>query len=250
MQTTQEFISAIKEDYAPDWSPVKLLSYADRAQRYLFSNNCAQTTFINGSDPDFPIPYLQTVDSTLQYTINEANLKDSAGSAVSLTSGGYTIVPRVARRVFIALSDVSGYNEAQMFIGRDFDWSGLNPYWAKTLYGLRFYMIPVDIRAASGLEAAKVTFLENPGDTTDRYLVEFYYGPVKLSGLTIPFSFDIDRWEDAMRDGVAGYIEMSRNGKSDRLDKFQNYWKRRFLNSLNEHMEEKKPLVVEERPYG
>jgi hypothetical protein len=249
---TQQLVSLLKNDFAPGYARTKLLSYLARAQNELFNSDCAQTKFYNGSDSVFPVPILSTTAGTLKYTLSESNLVDSDGNAISLTQNGYDVTIRRIARVFINVSSLStAYDNT--FIGRTFDWSGVNESWSKKVYNIRYREVPAILFDATYAEGAHLVFAEDPGTHTDKYYVEFYTYPISLDSELIPMSVDIDKWAEALIKAVRGYIEESRNGRTDLLDgpaytgSFRRYWLPKFRNSENFGTEMKQPYVFETR---
>ena len=245
MLNTRELVSVINNDYAPSWSREKILYFLDRALRDVYNHDCAQTVFLNSSDDTFPIPFLSTTDGTLEYIPSASNLLDSDGSAVSLEWNGYTVVPRRIRRVFVQTGNISTTYDNK-FIGRDFDWFGINNSWART-ERISFQEVPGVLYNQSGIQNARVVFAENPGTHTDKFYIEFYIGPVPLSSESIPMSIDADTFEMELINVVMGYIEDARNGSSQRLDKWRLVDKPRIRSSLNAGAQQRKPYVFPTR---
>lgn len=222
---TQQLVALLKEDYAPGYSNLKLLSYIERAQNEMFNNDCEQMLFTNVSDPIFPVPFLATTDGELNYTPSVSNLVDSSGSPIALTVNGYKNSP-------------DGITYSNRFMGDNFSWCGVNDRW-RNLNDVSYSEIPIVAYDKSDIRDAGFTFVENPGDSTDRFYIEFYFGAVSLDSEQIPLSVDGDRWCEAFIMAVRGYIELSRNGRSELLDgpantgSFRRYWIPKFRSSLN-----------------
>lgn len=249
---TQQLVSLLKEDHAPGYSRTKLLSYIARAQNELFNKDCAQMLFMNGDDDSFPIPILKTTSGTLKYTPSASNLVDSDGDAIALTKNGYTVSIRRIVRVFVNMSSYSTAYD-NVFVGRQFDWAGLNDNWSRRIYNIRYQEVPMQPFDKTNNEDAYLVFADDPGTTTDKYYIEFYYGPVSLDSEQIPLSVDGDTWVEAFIKAVRGYIEESRNGRSELLDgpknigSFRNYWIPMFRNSRNMGIQNRRPYVFETR---
>lgn len=246
--TTQDFITRIKDDYAPDLSRSKILDLTDIIQQQLFAQDAAQMTWLNGSDDSFPIPFLQTTSGTLEYEISSSTLLDSDGNAVSLTWGGYSVVPRKIKRVFIQSSGVANYSKS--FYGERFDWSGLNDTWSRQLLKIRFYEVPGIPFDKTNMRNCTWQFSEDPGTSTGTYYVEFYVGAVPLTSESIDFTIDATEWYGALRDGVVGEIEDIKYGRSDKQNKFRDYWKPRFRNAQQAGMSRRKPVQMPIRECG
>jgi hypothetical protein len=245
---TQQLVSLIKEDFAPGYARTKILSYITRAQNELFNNDCAQTKFINGNDDSFPVPILSTTAGTLKYTPSASNLVDSGGDPISLAINGYDVDIRRIARVFINVSNIpSAYDN--IFIGRTFDWAGINNNWSRRVYDIRYQEVPAIFYDYSLAEDAYLVFAEDPGTHTDKYYIEFYYFPIDLDSESIPLTIDSGKWTEAIIRAVRGYIEESRNGRSELLDgsantgSFRNYWIPKFRNNMNAGIEQKSPYV-------
>lgn len=241
MPNTRELVSIIKQDYAPDWGVPKILELLDRAQRFLMKNDCAQTVWLNEDDPSFPFPIFPTTSGTLSYAMNPSNLVDSDGNPLTPTIGGYNVNIRRIKHIFIVVGSMANSNYDRKFFGEQFSLTGINEYWSQRLYRLSFYKVPGDIRDATGLnQYPRFIFHEDPGSWSDRFYAECFYDPVPLSSLDIPLSLDGDKWEMELIDGVVGYIEDMENGKSERLERFQGKHLRKFMNTMNEHMNERR----------
>lgn len=240
MPNTQELLGIIKEDFAPDWGIPKLTQLLDRAQRYLMMNDCAQTVYLNRDDTVFPFPILSTTENNLKYDIDSTTLVDSSGNAVTPQINGYNVRLRRVRHLFIMVSDLASSNYDKKFYGAQIFPFGLNEYWSQRLYRVSYYKVPCDIREASGLkDVPHITFFENQGTHDDRIFVEAFYDPYELTDYNTPLSLDGNKWEEALIDGVVGYIEDMENGRSERLEKFRTYWKKQFMNEGNAHVDER-----------
>lgn len=249
---TQQLVSLIKEDFAPSYSRTRILSYIERAQNELFNHDCAQTKFINKNDDSFPVPILSTTAGTLKYVLSESNLVDSDGNAIDLAVNGYDITIRRIARVFVNVATLTTPYD-NIFIGREFDWAGINSNWSRKLYDIRYQEVPVILYDYSPVEGAHLVFVEDPGTYDDKYYVEFYYFPVSLDSEQIPLTVDPNKWTEAIIKAVRGYIEESRNGRSELLDasaaygSFRNYWIPKFRNNSNFGTEKKTPFVFDTR---
>lgn len=250
MPSTQELVSIIKNDYAPDWSRSKILELLNRAQKRLFNQDTEQSTWYNPNDDEFPFPILKTTAETLEYEITGSNLVDMNGNALSITQNGYAVTCRRIKHIFIMVASLSNSNYDRKFYGEQFNLTGINEYWSQRLYRLSFYKVPGNLFDKTNLQNARFLFHEDPGTYADRYFVEFYYNPIELTSESIPLSLDGDKWEMALIDGTVGYIEDIENGKSDRMNKFETYWMRKFLSSQNENSDERRPFQMLVREAG
>lgn len=220
-----------------------------RAQNEVFNQDTQETIFVNGSDDTNPLPLISTTAGTLKYTPSASNLVDSDGNAISLTVNGYAVSIRKILHVFINTSDLSQYNNT--YVGRIFQWSGTNDNWTRKLYKARYREVPLAANhPKSAAEDAYFVFAEDPGTHADWYYVEFYFGPIDLTAETIPMSFDTDKWFEAVLEGVLGYAELSKNGRSEHLDRFRQYWIPKIRSEFNHSMTDRRPFVFESRDAG
>lgn len=246
MPTTTELVASLL-DFLPDYSVAKRLEYLNRAQNRLWNNDCAPHVFLNYSDPAFPIPYLSTTEDTLSYNLSSATLLDSAGSSVALTVGGYAVIPRKVKQVFVDAS--SFINSTNLFYGRDFMWAGINNTW-QNIESSIFQKVTTILEPVNGVQGARVTFPDDPGTHTDRYYVEFYYRCPQLTAVSVPMFVDATEWEMALIDGAVGYAEMVENGESRKYDKFEKYWVPKYTGRANALHEERSPASITQRPCG
>jgi hypothetical protein len=245
-------VTAIKEEYLPDLSRTTILDNLDRVQRVLFGNDCAQTTFFNTADGDFPYPLLSTTSGNLSYLINASTLVDSDGNAVSLTRGGYTITIRRVKRLFMVISLSSSSSDVYKWYGEPCSVIGINPYWHNKWYHSEFYEVPAAITDKSNLEAPRVTFLSDPGTYDDRYYVECFIDPVSLSSESIPLTLDGSRWEEALIEGVVGFVKrwQTPDNPSPYYDRFMNYHVKKFQCYMNEGADQLRPVKIKRRECG
>lgn len=235
MLTTQELASEIKLYYAPEWDREVIVEFIRKAQLGLCLLDSREMVFWNRSDPLFPIPYMKTEAGRLEYEVGDygdgtTGLLDSDGNEIEMeiTREGvaYPIQARRIRNVFEERLTWSGPTEGVAI--SDQWYYGQTDAPTDRFKGIGF--VPDDIQ---GTTNAKVTFLDDPGDTTDRYFVSFYHTPIDLQSDTIPLTIDGDTWRQALIDGAVGFIEDIENGESKRLDKFEKKWKIKFLNHVS-----------------
>lgn len=244
--STQELVSTIKSDFAPDVSRTRILSYLNRAQRELFNSDCAQMVFLNDADPAFPFPLLSTIAGTLGYNIIQGNLLDSTGAVIPFTKtdgsgNARAIICRKIKHIFLMVNALEASNYNKKFYGEQFNLSGLNAYWSTRLYKVTFYEVPGMIINRTEYAPARFIFPEDPGTYPGKYFIEMYYGCPDLTAETVPLSIDGDQWQEALICGVCGYIEQWRNGKTDRLTELRTYWKPRFRDSINSVLRQRTP---------
>lgn len=249
---TQQLVTLLKNDFAAGYSRTTILEYIKRAQNEMFNSDCAQMLFLNKSDKSFPVPILSTTDEVLKYIPSASNLVDSEGNAIALTVNGYTVSVRRIVRIFIedSATTITSNNK---FYGREFEWSGINRNYYRNTNTVSYSEMPISVYDKTNVEDAHLVFVENPGTHTDKYYIEFYYGPVSLDSESSLLSVDGDKWTEAFIKAIRGYIEESRNGRSECLDgpantgSFRRYWLPRFRNSANAGVEMKRPYVFDTR---
>jgi len=145
MPTTQELITLVQDDFAPDWSRSRLLGYLDWVHRTLVGMDCAQSIFLNSNDDSFPMPILQTTSGELEYEVTAANFADSDGNAVPFTVKNKTVIPRRVKSVFMEAASGSSNDFNKLFYLDAFSWAGTNDNWSRRVYDLTFRKIPCQI---------------------------------------------------------------------------------------------------------
>lgn len=250
MPTTQELITTIKEDFAPDWSRTRLLGYLDWAHRTLVCQDCAQSIFLNSGDDNFPIPILQTTTGSLEYEVVAGNFADSDGDAVTFTVDEKTVIPRRVKNVFIQASSTAGSDFNRRFYLDSFSWSGINDNWSRRIYQVSYWKVPCHLFDKTNDRGPVIQFVEDPGTTTDKYYVEFYFEPPELTSESVTLMVDASKWEQALIDGVVGRIEKVKNGRSEMYDRFMTYWRFAYMRSMNLNIEHRTPYVIQAREVG
>lgn len=249
--STQTIITTLNDDYHQSYSRSKLLGYLNRVQKWAFNHDCAQTTFLNWADTEFPAPILLTTAEKLgKYYMTASDLVNSAGTAISLTKNGYAIGIRKVARVFQEATLANTVNYTKQFYGSDFPWLGINPYWSKSLVGRVFQEMPGAPFDKSDAEGAHFIFAEDPGTTTDKYYVECYYSPIDLTSESIPLCIDSDKWMEMLIDGVNAIVEDVENGGSNRFQSFVKYWLPKWKSGMNDGMGHWKPMQIPIRECG
>ena len=232
MLTTQELVSELKLYYAPEWDREVIVDFVRKAQLGLCLLDSREMVFWNRSDPLFPIPYLKTESGRLSYEVGDygdgtSGLLDSSGNEVLLEAvrdgQSYPVQARRIRSLFVERA--GGVSTARSGSPEDGWYYHAGQETCQRFSAVEF--IPDDM---SGTEGAKVTFVSDPGDTEDKYFCSFYFTPVDLLSDTLPLTIDGDQWRQALVDGAVGMIEDIENGRSERLVRYERYWKKKFLN--------------------
>jgi len=212
------------EPFAQGWTRTgtqSIQALIQQALDLLFDEESDYLLFVDPEDnKGFP-PFLKTKADTFGYDVVAANL--SLSSISKKFNGIDTLVQvRRVKRIFI---DVSKNNEfGRRWIGQPTFFGFFNPFTNKTT---RLQVAEVPIKSEPALEdgtPAKVIFPEDPGTSTDRYFIEFYWSPPKLTSEKITLAIPL-KYEQALEDYVLGRINEFANGKtSDRSLKFINFW--------------------------
>ncbi len=250
MSTTQQLVSLVKEEHLQGWGTTRILRHLNWAQKKLFKNDCDQHIFYNGSDEAFPWPFLSTTATQLKYNINDSALLNSDGDALPITLHGSSVTCRKISKIFVAVTTVGSGEYERKFYGEAFTPVGFNEYYSRKLSTVRFFEVPVTIRNQVDAETPYLIFNEDPGTHTDRYYAEIYVNPIELTSVNISMSLDSDEWEDALIDGVVGRAEYSKNGRSEKYEKFQRYWQKKYINSMSETDKTRKPVQFAPRNMG
>lgn len=260
MPTLSQLVTQIKDEFVPDWSRIRILNHINRTVRALYNHDSARCIFYNTADPLFPMPFLKTVSKQLSYDITSANLLDSSGVQVPLTVGGSVVngvmtggIPVTVRRlktVFIDAKTMAIQLYQPQFRGERYEFGGVNPYWRAKLYNAQFYAVPGVLVDKNSSQAAGFRFLEDPADHGNFFYTEFYYSHPDIVLEQSPLLLDLDIWEDAIIDGVVGYIEDRKNGRSERLQKFQKEWISKWCDDANVGMANRTPIQMQSRECG
>ena len=232
MLTTTELISAISQDFAPNCAPDTLVRYLDRCQRMIYLDDTFQLTYFNENDPEFPLPILPTVAGQLTYTISDGVITDSLGDPLNFEWDGFTAVPSKVISVLTRETNIrpihgnrgygyraAAYDDARVIIRGELFWKEI-----------------VRLKERTPNSDPVITFREDPGDTTDRYYLDVGLAPRKILSSRTPMSLNVDKWEQALIDGVVGQYENSVNGRSDKYQTFLTFWIPKIRKYYNDQM--------------
>lgn len=220
--------------WCPGWEKQSgnksLLALAQQALDELFEFDDNSTIFRpgnSGGNEGFT-PYLLTTAATFKYAIDLTTL--SCGPIVhSALSNTVELIPRKIKQVLVDITNV-GYTEDQ-FYGD----SIAIPYSDSVLsYGLPsdrrvFVKVLGDATPAMTAESGDYirptfTFLKDPGTTTDKYFIEFYFGAPRLTTATTEIPLPL-RFETALEDYIRGRVQELESGQpSPMLKKFYDFW--------------------------
>lgn len=246
MVSTKELIFRIQDDYAKGVSVDKLLVYLDSVQRKMFLNNSVRSIYLNGSDPTFPYPILETQEGVLEYEITTDSFVDSLGNPITVSVDGITLDVAEVVEVFR-----NGEYHTYSDYGRTT--YGRQTSRTKKVFGKDFDVVPVRIQPRTFTSPPKITFQSDPktkspdNGSTDVYFVEVSVTPRKLTSIEIPLSVDTDKWEDMLIDGVVGEIQKVLYGESKVAQKFETEWLPRFRGACNKALNDWEPIEITRR---
>jgi hypothetical protein len=232
--STQSLLSTLEDDYFQGYGRIKLLSYVDRVQKWAFSHDCAQTSFLNPADPDYPHPFINTEAGKLgPYYMDATSLADSEGNPLTLERGGYPFTLRRAAYIYVRPGEAAGPAFA---------------YGKRRLHARQH----VAIHAVDGsdVETAHVAFESDPGDTTNYYCVRAFMNAIPLTAETIPMSLDSNKWFEMLVEGVNAIVEDIENGGTNRFQMFTRYWLPKWKGSMNDLAGEVVPATIPIRRVG
>lgn len=207
--------------FCPGWhrnaGNKNLLRLVGKAVEELYSD--VSWRFKDGSN-EGRVPYLLTTDTVFEYALTAANL--SCGELEKTIDGtAYLLVPKTVRRVYIDVTDrLSEYGFNRRY-GSEFEENG------------KLYVkITVDSEVGSDGTPPIVRFLENPGTTTDKFLIDITVGCPKLTSENIPIPIP-DEFSEGIIEYVHGTCQKRENGRgSEMLISFEEVWKPRFRRYL------------------
>lgn len=260
--STKELILAIKKDYGQNIDDPTLLRYLDKIQRRLFLFKGDRMEFVNGADPEFPYPILETQEGVLEYTIDSNSLVDSTGNPVTVNCDGTEVDVAEVGKVFTvryprgyykktATGSITPYQGYYQSFVTSYNNRGVN------LRVGSFSDIPVKIIPRTPQSPPKVVFLCDPGtttansDNTSAYYISVYMAPKRITSINSPLSVDVDKWEDALVDGVVGEIEKAiMGGNSMRAEKFEKVWIKKFREYSNRWLDQSSYLEITRRKFS
>ena len=261
MKTTRELLHGIKKDYCKNVDVTDLVRYLDKVQRALFLVNAENMVYMNGADTRFPYPILETQEGVLEYEITRNSLVDSNGDPLVLTYGGAEVdaaeVTAIFRRV--------GYSDQYNLMNSNDNGYGSYYYPRRAnyftnnrqfmLWGEWFNEMPYKLVTRSPSNPnPKIIFQCDPGTRTvadaNAFFIEVSVAPPPVSTVNSELVIDIDKWEDALIDGVQGeverilYLEASKKSQL-----FYTKWIPLFRKYANENLPRWKNATIKRRPY-
>lgn len=179
-----------------------------------------------GTDNNGWVPYLLTSAGTYTYEVKAANLSSGAIS-LSINGSSYSATADIVRRVFIDVTQ-GGYDNSITWLGEPALYSDINPF-SNSNERLLVSKISVETLPAMGAGNPTITFPFDPGTTTTKFFVEFYWRAPRLTSEASPLMVTTDL-EQALEDYVVGYMQECENGSPSQLTtKFEDYWKPKFV---------------------
>jgi hypothetical protein len=196
-----------------------LLTLIQEGQDDLLDSDANYMLWVGTGNQGFP-PYLKTSSGVYRYSINSTTLAETLTKTFNGTA--YPVRIRRVKRIFVDVS-TPGYNHTRSWIGEPYVYNFRNPY---SLNDTRLYVADMPIRSYVALENtdAYIDFIEDPGETTERYFAECIWEAPRLTSEAIPLVVPKE-FERALEDYVIGKIEELENGDiSKRSQRFLQYW--------------------------
>lgn len=204
---------------------LNVMALIEEGQDFLV-NALGERRIFRGSDNQGWPPYLITTAGVYEYEIKAANL--STGS-ITLTLNGvtYTVTADIVKRIYIDVTS-GGYDDSITWLGQPAFYSDINPY-SSMNERLLVSEVSVESMPALGTSNPVVTFPFDPGDTTTKFFVDFYWRAPRLTSESIPLIVPPE-FERALLEYAVGYIQEADNGSPSAFtEKFENFWKPEFV---------------------
>jgi len=222
----------------PEVADDRVLEYLSRSYLELINSNSSQNVFYIDTDNTDPLPILNTNVGKMKYILDDSTLVNSNGDPITSTQLGVDVTARKLRSIFI---------EGRVYGLETYQPKGVPSVYAEWYRQRTFSKIPCQSYNQRGGQAATILLFN---DYDSDIFVEFYYTPGDLTTNKSIMLIDTDQWSDALIDGAVGYYEDVINAKSERLAKFQSYWKRAYLNVGLDNLMDKIPNNFKSRSIG
>jgi hypothetical protein len=205
-----------------------LLKLVEQAQDALYQSIQNGRKWRGTDNKGFP-PYLITTAGVYRYEVAAANLSCDAIT----TKIGATDYPVTADEILGVYTDseyAQDYN--RLYSGPTIEWAEINPYTNEEAR-MMVARIPVEVSPAYESTNPYITFLEDPGTTTEKFMVDFTWRAPRLTAETVPLCVPIE-FEKALEDFVIGTIQESESGgQSAILQRFYTFWISEFRRKMN-----------------
>ncbi len=206
--------------WCPGWErhsgKKNLLKVLEQGLDRLFSWDHECMIYRGTDNQGFP-PYLITTKNIYDYAITASNL--SCGPIVRNVGGTeYPLIAKKVNKVFIDVSK-SSY-ESSHWLGHPY-YSNLSPYGSDVT---RQYFVDIKIASQPAYEDTPPTikFLNDPGDTTDTFFIEFFIGPPRLTSESIQTPVPAE-FEQDLENYIIGFVQWRENGRiNDYMQYFEN----------------------------
>lgn len=222
----------LKNRWTRNTGSLSILKLIEKGQDELL-NSAIQSQIWRGTGNQGYPPYLTTQNNVYRYEITPDNLTGVTDLTVNIGGANRVVRAKQVLRVFV---DAAGISNSDYGITR------LNqaaPYHYGSSEGttrrLSVYKVPVESYEATENSVACIDFQINPGDSTQKYFVEFAWEAPRLSSediaLVIPENF-----EEAIYDYVMGVVlESPPDGGSMTKfsQKFEQVWKQKYKSHKN-----------------
>lgn len=227
--------------FCKGWNATGTLSLLDMIQRgqdELLAKDTFYSRYFDisstGHNKGFP-PYLITTAGKYKYDIIASNLANSAGTALASISKNIDGVEYAVRckRVLRVFVDISKNDYNKRWIGRPALYYFPNPYSTQT-ERIAIAEVPVDNVPALENTNAYIFFKEDPGNSNNKFFVEFIWEAPRLTAQTVPLVIPTE-YEEAIFDYVMGQVAKRKNGRAnnDYIINFYTYWLPRFAQEMN-----------------
>lgn len=212
--------------YSRHTGSLSLLKLIEQAQDKLFDYDSPYMRYLGTDNQGWP-PYLKTVAGTYRYAINATNL---ASGVLAKTIGGtqYNVRCRQVLKVFLDSSNVD-YN--LRWLGAPYIYSFQNPYATPIS---RVEVRDVKVQSSPALEntEAYIDFPEDPGESEDKYFVEFLWEPMRLTTEDIPLCVP-KKYEEGIEEWVMGTIQKRIERRTNEfIQRFEQYWVSEFRREM------------------
>jgi hypothetical protein len=187
---------------APGWSRTgsrSILAQMNRAQNFLFSKSCLKSIYVDPLTGDYP--YLETQATIMDYEVPDVDVEvDPDVGAVPL---------RIAKVIEVFSENVNL---------SDYGLTNLDGKFSSIIGNkIRWDFTP---RPALQDKRARILLPFDPGDTTDKFMIQCLIEPLQLTAESIPLMVEQDE-EDLIIEGALAFIEYYDYGRSDRLNNFK-----------------------------
>jgi len=207
---------------APAWSrdgAVSILQMMDRAQRFLYSEPCNRTVYIDPLTGNHMT--LNTESGKFEYEIPDVTIKiDDLDRPIRISKVVEVYIPGTAKQDYaqllldrVSLPQIAGEVREDRLT-------------------LKHTCYPALEEGVPGANKCRVIFPFDPGDSTGKIRLVAIIEPLRLTEDIIPLMIE-EEFEDDIIEGALAYIEKNDYGRSDRLVNFKENLALRFWDKQN-----------------